>query len=270
MPNRRVPLSLSPRLKTEVYTLTQLGVISPVEEPLLLEETYRGSTTTARSVCIADDVVVHSRDTEEHDRHMNMFLLRCRERGVTFNREKLETKVESLTFMGRCVSQYGLSIDPSKLSSMRGMKEPCYLDSPRRCQGWWTYSVRQIMYDRWPPSLDWRVLSIEHWVLYIILCCISTFSLIIVFIIILPRMVPSRMVMERPLYLVTCLYHLNVLVLSIASMHNVFLLSSEIQGILLPSHPVTCVHHVSDRNLPTSNIKTYIFSYYQWKYSKFN
>ena len=42
-----------------------------------------------------------------------------------------------------------------------------------------------------------------------------------------------------------------------------FLLSSEIQGILLPSHPVTCVHHVSDRNLPTSNIKTYIFSYYQ-------
>ena len=151
-----------------------------------------------------------------------MFLLRCRERGVIFNREKLETKVESLTFMGRCVSQYGLSIDPSKLSSMRGMKEPCYLDSPRRCQGWWTYSVRQIMYDRWPPSLDWRVISIEHWVLYIMLCCISTFSLIIVFIIILPRMVPSRMVMERPLYLVTCPYHLNVLFLSIASMHNVF------------------------------------------------
>ena len=33
-------------------------------------------------VCIADDVVIHGRDTEEHDQHLDMFLLRCREKGI--------------------------------------------------------------------------------------------------------------------------------------------------------------------------------------------
>ena len=66
-------------------------------------------------VCIADDVVIHGRDTEEHDRHLNLFLLRCREKGIKPNRAKLETQVESLTFMGHCISKDGLSIDPSNV-----------------------------------------------------------------------------------------------------------------------------------------------------------
>ena len=83
-------------------------------------------------VCIADDVVIHGRDTEEDDRHLNLFLLRCREKGFKLNRAKLERKVESLTFMGHRISKYGLSIDPSKVSSMRGMEEPCSLETLRR------------------------------------------------------------------------------------------------------------------------------------------
>ena len=72
-------------------------------------------------VCIADDVVINGRNTEEHDRHLNLFLLRCREKIIKLNRAKLETKVESLTLMGHRISKNGLSIDPSKVSSMRGM-----------------------------------------------------------------------------------------------------------------------------------------------------
>ena len=83
-------------------------------------------------VCIADDVVIHGKDTEEHDRHVNLFLLRFREKGIKLNRAKLETKVESLTFMGHRVSKDGLSIDPSKVSSMREMEEPCSLEALRR------------------------------------------------------------------------------------------------------------------------------------------
>ena len=83
-------------------------------------------------VCIADDVVIHGRGTEEHDRHLNLFMLRCREKGIKLNRAKLETKVESLTFMGHRVSKDGLSIDPSKVSSMREMEEPCSLETLRR------------------------------------------------------------------------------------------------------------------------------------------
>ena len=75
-------------------------------------------------VCIADDVVIHGKDTEEHDRHLNLFLLRCREKGIKLNRAKLETKVESLIFMGHRVYKDGLSIDPSKVSFMREMGNP--------------------------------------------------------------------------------------------------------------------------------------------------
>ena len=58
------------------------------------------------------------------------------------HRAKLETKVESLTFMGHCVSQYGLSIDPSKVSSMRGMEEPCSLEELRRFLGMVNYLAK--------------------------------------------------------------------------------------------------------------------------------
>ena len=240
MANRRVPLALRPRLKSELDKLTQLGVITPVEEatpwvsqivvthkksgdlrvcldphelnkcilrehftlPILedvlhelrdakvfskadlasgywhvkLDEEssllttfqtcfgrYRylrlpfginGSSEYFQKklvdalqglpgvVCIADDVVIHGRDTEEHDRHLNLFLLRCREKGIKLNRAKLETKVESLTFMGHRISKDGLSIDPSKVSSMRGMEEPCSLETLRRFLGMVNYLAK--------------------------------------------------------------------------------------------------------------------------------
>ena len=93
-------------------------------------------------VCIANDVVIHGRDTEEHDRHLNLFLLRCREKGIKLNRAKLETKVESPTFMGHRISKDGLSIDPSKASSMRGMEEPCSVETPRRFLGMVNYLAK--------------------------------------------------------------------------------------------------------------------------------
>ena len=70
-------------------------------------------------VYIADDVVFNGRHTEEHDRHLNVYLLRCRERGIKLNREKLYSKVELLTLMGHRVSKDGMNVDPIYVSSMR-------------------------------------------------------------------------------------------------------------------------------------------------------
>ena len=86
--------------------------------------------------------MIHGRDTEEHDRHLNLFLLRCREKGIKLNRAKLETKVESLTFMGHRISKDGLSIDPSKVSSMRGTEEPCSLETLHRFLGMVNYLAK--------------------------------------------------------------------------------------------------------------------------------
>ena len=59
--------------------------------------------------------------------------------GIKFKRAKLEIKVESLTFMWHRVSKDGLRIDPGNVSSMRGMKEPCYLATLRRFLGMVNY-----------------------------------------------------------------------------------------------------------------------------------
>lgn len=39
-------------------------------------------------VCVADDVIIHGRDEEDHDKKLKMFLERCREKGIKLNKEK--------------------------------------------------------------------------------------------------------------------------------------------------------------------------------------
>ena len=58
-----------------------------------------------------------------------------RERRIQLDRGKVDTKLESLTFMGHRVSKDGLSIDPSKVSAMRGIKAPCSPGGLRRWLG---------------------------------------------------------------------------------------------------------------------------------------
>ena len=60
------------------------------------------------------------------------------------NRAKLETNVESLTFMWHSVSKHGLSIDKSKVSFVRGMQEPCSLETPRRFLGMVSYLAKFV------------------------------------------------------------------------------------------------------------------------------
>ena len=75
---------------------------------------------------------------------MNLFLLGCREKGIKLNRAKLETKVESLNFMVYRISKDGLSIEPSKESSMRGMEEPCSIETLRRFLGMVNYLAKLL------------------------------------------------------------------------------------------------------------------------------
>ena len=61
---------------------------------------------------------------------------------MKLNRAKLETKVESLTFMGNRISKDGLRIDHSKVSSMRGMEEPRSLETLRPFHGMVNYLAK--------------------------------------------------------------------------------------------------------------------------------
>ena len=95
-------------------------------------------------VCIADDVVIHGRDKEEHDKHLKAFMARCRELGVKLNAEKMETALDTVTFMGHRISKSGLGIDPEKVSAITSMKEPENVGELRRFNGMINYIAKFV------------------------------------------------------------------------------------------------------------------------------
>ena len=68
---------------------------------------------------ISDDIIVHGRDTREHDANLKALLKKSREKNVTFNKAKCE-------FSKDCVVYYGLmfSKDPCKVKAIKSAGRP--------------------------------------------------------------------------------------------------------------------------------------------------
>ena len=90
-------------------------------------------------VCIVDGVIIHRRDKKEHDERMQAFLARCHTVGMKLNRDKMDTGVEYVTFMGHRISTNGLQADPQKVYAIIQMKEPNNLAEIRQFIGMITY-----------------------------------------------------------------------------------------------------------------------------------
>ncbi|XP_048239742.1 uncharacterized protein K02A2.6-like [Haliotis rufescens] len=86
-------------------------------------------------VCIADDVLIHGRNLEEHDAHLEAFLARCRESHIKLNPSKLELRLSEITFMGHLITKDGLKSDPEKVRAIQNMVPPTNLEELRRYLG---------------------------------------------------------------------------------------------------------------------------------------
>jgi len=86
-------------------------------------------------ICIADDVIVHGRDEQEHDARLVAFLQRCQERGIQLNRDKFVLKNTEITFMGHQITAAGLQADPEKVKAITEMKSPTNVEELRRFLG---------------------------------------------------------------------------------------------------------------------------------------
>ena len=93
-------------------------------------------------VCIADDVIIHGKDEEQHDHHLTLFLQRCSERGIKLNENKLVLKKSEVTFMGHRVTCDGLQSDPEKIRAITHMKEPKDVPELRRFLGCINYLAK--------------------------------------------------------------------------------------------------------------------------------
>ena len=88
-----------------------------------------------RVICIADDVIIHGRDKEEHSENLRQFFQRCRDIGIKLSQEKLELAKREVTFMGHRVTSRGLQSDPEKVRAIGGMAEPKDVTELRRFLG---------------------------------------------------------------------------------------------------------------------------------------
>ncbi len=55
-----------------------------------------------------DDILVASRDQEEHERHLRQVLDRLRKHGMVFNGEKCLLSVWALDYLGHCITASGI------------------------------------------------------------------------------------------------------------------------------------------------------------------
>ena len=93
-------------------------------------------------ICIADDVIIHGKDTEEHDMHLKSFLERCSTKGIKPNHDKLALRMSEVTFMGHKVTSNGLHSDPGKVKAINEMPEPTNLSELRRFLGCINYMAK--------------------------------------------------------------------------------------------------------------------------------
>ena len=96
---------------------------------------------------ISDDIIVHGRDTKEHDANLKVLLEKSREKNVTFNKAKCEFNKDRVVYYGLMFSKDGVSPAPCKVKKLSRRDA---LEMPRNL----THSSAQpdIVHDSWKPA----------------------------------------------------------------------------------------------------------------------
>ncbi|KAI1002033.1 hypothetical protein K3495_g6174 [Podosphaera aphanis] len=75
-------------------------------------------------VVYVDDMLIYSEDLAQHDNCVRKVLEKLKEYGLFCKPEKCEFGVSSTTFLGFVISKHGLSMDTSKIQTIRDWKPP--------------------------------------------------------------------------------------------------------------------------------------------------
>ena len=76
------------------------------------------------AVNIADDVIIHGKDKEEHDQRLKETLERFRDQGLTLNPKKCEFRMDRITFFGHNLTGDGVHLNEEKVAAIVKAKEP--------------------------------------------------------------------------------------------------------------------------------------------------
>jgi hypothetical protein len=75
-------------------------------------------------VVFIDDILVYSKNEEEHARHLHVVLQRLREHSLYTKLSKCDFWLKEIKFLGHTISQEGIAVDPDKVQEVMNWKPP--------------------------------------------------------------------------------------------------------------------------------------------------
>ena len=93
---------------------------------------------------IADDLIVHGRDTEEHDKNLQHVLERLSEKQLTLNADKCTFRMNKVAFMGLLLSKHGVGPTKEKVRAIAEASQPRTPSEVRSFLGLVGFSARFI------------------------------------------------------------------------------------------------------------------------------
>ena len=75
-------------------------------------------------VVYLDDITVFSRREEDHLKHLEKIVLKCRRFGISLNPTKSIFSLNSGKLLGHIISKYGIKIDPNRVNAIQKVDQP--------------------------------------------------------------------------------------------------------------------------------------------------
>ena len=75
-------------------------------------------------VVFIDDILVYSKDAQEHERHLRIVLETLREKKLYAKLSKCDFWLKEVSFLGHIVSAEGIRVDPAKIEAVVNWKSP--------------------------------------------------------------------------------------------------------------------------------------------------
>ena len=75
-------------------------------------------------VVFIDDILIYSKNNEEHAQHLRIVLARLREHKLYAKFSKCEFWLDRVQFLGHVLTPDGISVDPSKVKDVLNWKSP--------------------------------------------------------------------------------------------------------------------------------------------------
>jgi hypothetical protein len=95
-------------------------------------------------VVFIDDILIFSKNEEEHDRYLRLVLLKLRENQLYAKLNKCEFWLKEVSFLGHIISEGGISVDPSKIKDILSWNTPQNVSDIRNFLGLAGYYRRFI------------------------------------------------------------------------------------------------------------------------------